>query len=112
LVLGSHYFISPALYDDININSINNLYVDNQVGLSRFAQGPTPDNFSESHQYISTNLAALHFVDAENGNYNLTEESPVVDAGTSMLLLPSLTSDLVGKPRGALYDIGAFEFSD
>ncbi len=106
----AHYFVSYALYNDIKINTINNLYVDQQADFQRFVQGPTPNNFSESHQFISVGSVSLHFVDANAGNYGLTKASPVIDIGTPLPLLP--ISDLTGKARDSLYDVGAFEYRD
>lgn len=56
----------------------------------------------------------LGFVDEDNGDYNLTSSSDLIDAGTTTIegfILP--TTDLDGNARivGASIDIGPYEFS-
>jgi hypothetical protein len=53
------------------------------------------------------------FVDAANGNYQLSSGSPCIDKGTNAIdSLPEL--DLLGQPRivGSGIDIGAYEYQD
>jgi predicted outer membrane repeat protein len=52
------------------------------------------------------------FVDAENGNYTLQEESPAIDVGNNTYLLTGTTSDLLGNLRisNSTVDLGAYEY--
>jgi hypothetical protein len=49
------------------------------------------------------------FTNPGGGNFSLQTGSDAIDAGLS---IPSLTTDIAGttRPRGAAYDIGAYEF--
>jgi hypothetical protein len=53
-----------------------------------------------------------YFVDASNHNYQLTSQSPAIDAGTTSGL--SLKTDILGTsiPQGGGPDIGAYEYTD
>lgn len=109
----AHYFVSGQIYNDIILNSINNLYVnngtdDNGDNLPRFAQGATPDNFTETYAFITADSSELAFADDTTGDYRLTLASPVIDMGSSPLLITDL--DLTGQVRDTAYDIGAFEY--
>src|SRR5699024_9121522 len=52
------------------------------------------------------------FVNPVNGNYQLQEDSPAIDAGDDSLLAATITSDLAGMNRklGLAVDMGAYEF--
>ncbi|WP_219637780.1 choice-of-anchor Q domain-containing protein [Cohnella sp. CFH 77786] len=74
-----------------------------------------PDtDLTYSHNYTTNNLAAVRFVDPQNGNYGLQKGSPAIDTGLELSGQP--WSDLVMKdysgvkrPSGAGYDAGALE---
>jgi parallel beta-helix repeat protein len=59
------------------------------------------------HSIIAT--PAQLFVDPANGNYQLKAGSPAIDAGASLLDVPT---DILGvaRPQGISWDIGAYEF--
>jgi hypothetical protein len=89
-----------------------------------YYDGPTPDAYKEPEKYrprtgnLSKNDNPL-FVDAPKGDYRLTEESPLIDAGDSRRYTEVLNTylftgqkDMSGHTRiiGDAIDIGAFEY--
>lgn len=104
----AHYFVSGALYDDIILSSVNNLYVDSQVNLARFVQGSIPANFTESFAFISSDSSSIAFTDDMSDDYSLTAQSPVIDMGSSPLVITD--RDIRGESRDNIYDVGAFEY--
>jgi hypothetical protein len=48
------------------------------------------------------------FIDRQNGNYHLVQNSPCIDAGTFVPLVDDFEGNL--RPKGIGYDIGAYEF--
>ena len=49
------------------------------------------------------------FVNAASGNFNLGSNSPAIDAGVTLVEVPSDFSG-VGRPQGGGYDVGAYEY--
>ncbi|WP_185965582.1 T9SS type A sorting domain-containing protein [Flavobacterium zepuense] len=60
---------------------------------------------------VQLNTAPL-FVDAANGNYNITACGPAVDAGINLMLELNPALDAAGNPRikNSIVDLGAFEY--
>lgn len=50
------------------------------------------------------------FIDAASGNYNLSPDSPAINAGTSTLFITSTSTDFEGNKIYGLPDIGAYEY--
>lgn len=106
---------------------VNNLIIDSTFedisGTGAPSISITPTNNATTDSTISTLLwgvgnianfgsAAVVFVDAPNGNFNLTPGSPAIDAGVDLSAdgdIP-LTKDSKGATRTAPYDMGAVEF--
>jgi predicted outer membrane repeat protein len=76
-------------------------------------------NIPSNDQWVSINNIQLdtlstennypHFADAANNNWQLTQQSPLLNAGSIVADAP-LTDILgVARPQGSAYDIGAYE---
>lgn len=79
----------------------NNLWYDPEKTINT----PIWDN-----NYLTTNPL---FIELEQGNFNLENTSPAIDAGSS--IVSSLVAhDIIGNPRPLIsgFDIGAFEFNN
>ena len=59
------------------------------------------------------NVSQAGFVDHQNDNYSLLENSVAVDAGTDVNALNLVFDDFVGtgRPANGQYDVGAYEYS-
>ncbi|MFC5469026.1 choice-of-anchor Q domain-containing protein [Cohnella suwonensis] len=67
-----------------------------------------------SNNYMTNDLAAVRFVDAQGGNYGLQKGSPAIDYGLDLSGQPwgdKVMKDYYGvkRPSGAGYDAGALE---
>ncbi len=65
---------------------------------------------SGTNTLLANNLTTdPKFIDASNTNFHLQSTSPAIDAGATLVNVPT---DYDGNPRpqGAVYDIGAYEF--
>ena len=123
--------------DDIISNIYNNIFWNNSAGVQGgdlYIENDRDNNYFPSTVNLFNNdfdqsvdgiYIQIHFpidpsnlnsedplfVDPVNGDYNLTEGSPCIDAGDS--LAPELpTADKDGNPRivGSYVDIGAYEY--
>ncbi len=82
-----------------DVTVVNNIIYSNGTTISG---GSVRD-----HNLINTDPK---FVDAANGNFQLREDSPAIDAGTSISLFNKDILDN-NRPSGSAWDIGAHEFA-
>ena len=64
------------------------------------------DSINNDH-YINCFNANPKFIATYGQNYNIEETSPAVDAGMTGL---GITTDILGRPRNGIPDIGAYEY--
>ena len=64
------------------------------------------DSISNNH-YINCFNQNPKFIATYGQNYNLQEDSPAIDAGMEGL---GITTDILGRPRNGVPDIGAYEY--
>ena len=64
------------------------------------------DSIQNNH-YINCINANPKFIATYGQNYNIEETSPAVDAGMTGL---GITTDILGRPRNGIPDIGAYEY--
>ena len=64
------------------------------------------DSIQNEH-YINCFNANPKFIATYGQNYNLEETSPAIDAGMTGL---GITTDILGRPRNGIPDIGAYEY--
>ena len=104
---------------------VNNIFVDTRgYQFTASTKERAPDTYGNNIWYSVNNPAlslpswdssALNvnplFIDAASENFNLHINSPAIDHGASV---PAVTDDFsaISRPRGAGYDIGAFEYTD
>jgi len=71
----------------------------NIVGVAAYTGGTASDNLATDP----------FFTDAENADYTIGFNSPAVDAGVA---ITGVSTDIVGteRPKGAAFDIGAYEY--
>lgn len=101
-------------YDTLAVDY--NIYYAGGTCHKNFIAGTEYDTLSEwqeglmSHNVagmdINGNFANPLFHSSINGNFNLVESSPAIDAGTDV----GLTTDYAGNPIYGLPDIGAYEY--
>jgi len=101
---------------------VNNIITHNKYGLvSQFSQpcsgndyNDVWNNFLSSYVGFTKQLndisADPQFVDPEYGDYHLQRGSACIDAGTS-LGAPDRDMDGDSRPKGAGYDLGAYEYA-
>ncbi len=79
--------------------------------LSYVVQGPNPaaGNISDHNITLTDALSDTIFVDWRTGDVRLAADSPAIDAGSADLA-PDVDVDLVARPQGEGYDIGAYEY--
>jgi len=63
-----------------------------------------------SHNILTQDIECLDFVDMDNDDYNLLENSKAIGAGLDLSQYGILT-DIQGTERSSLYDIGAYQYS-
>jgi len=73
--------------------------------------GPNSSNFSEgAHSFLLSDISSL-FVNAAGGDFHLASASLPRDNGTDLVSTGFATDfDKLSRPRGASWDIGAYEF--
>ena len=64
------------------------------------------DSLNNEH-FINCSNANPKFIATYGQNYNIEETSPAVDAGMEGL---GITTDILGRPRNGVPDIGAYEY--
>ena len=64
------------------------------------------DSIHNEH-FIQCKNANPKFIATYKQNYNIEESSPAVDAGLDGL---GITTDILGRPRNGIPDIGAYEY--
>lgn len=86
---------------NIENNDYHYIYIENETAI-------TSENKLKEQNNLSVDPA---FVDIENGDYHLSQNSPVIDKGDSSPILPIPETDIDGEPRlqGNGVDIGADE---
>lgn len=94
------------------VTVVNSIFVNNALNFQ--ADPPCPSCFDISYSLVQGWTGGTGnideqpaFVDAANGNYRLTMDSPAVDAGTPA---GAPVADLDGNPRDAMPDMGAYEY--
>ncbi|GAB2528253.1 choice-of-anchor Q domain-containing protein [Spirosoma aerophilum] len=100
------------LYNEINTNTIINNAISNWGSSGGkpivFAQGATA---TVSNNYTAVSYQTLGYVNAANGDFTLSSNSPLIDAGmnASSWGVETDLNDHV-RPVGNGYDIGAYEY--
>jgi hypothetical protein len=64
------------------------------------------DSIQNGH-FINCFNANPKFIATYGQNYNIEETSPAIDAGMTGL---GITTDILGRPRNGIPDIGAYEY--
>jgi len=106
-----------GIYINGGTNNIakNNLVANNDMGMVGAISSDYNDVWNNTENYASA-VPGAHdisldplFVDAANGDFHLQASSPAINAGTA---LAEVTTDILGagRPQGAGYDIGAYEY--
>jgi len=119
-------FINCTFYDGEYLFAVERDNHDNKLinsivsNVQNFKTGPYDLNFSFSHSLFNDNgfstptgtdiiSADPLFINAPEGNYHLLPGSAGIDAGTSASA-PTEDFDRLSRPKGAGYDIGAYEY--
>ncbi|MCO6480993.1 MAG: right-handed parallel beta-helix repeat-containing protein, partial [Phaeodactylibacter sp.] len=112
-------FLNPAILvgSGYSATAVNCIFWDNQGGSGIGADG----TFTVTHSIVQGGYAGMGnlsegplFTDAANGDFQLQECSPAIDAGDNSA--NSTTEDLAGSPRvvdaagAAVIDMGAYEY--
>jgi len=86
----------------------NNVFNNEPSGFIDAITGETSDEFTDTQGNISADPL---FLDIENGNYRLSDDSPCIDAGTTLVEMALGAEDLDGSIRhyGLSVDMGAYE---
>jgi hypothetical protein len=87
-------------YNDLYNNAITVQWGGSNYSLSQFQSATGNDTHSTN--------ANPSYVNASTGNYRLNSTSPAANKGTALGKVPN-DKDYVARPRGAAYDIGAYE---
>ena len=120
----SGYFLFMPLTTNDTLTMINNIF----AGPGTLFNGsPGFASIDSSHNLLSSNIGAVGLVDASNYNYNLTDSSPAINAGTnagwvydigpvapfSLTPVAQYVDSAGMQPRvtsGSAIDIGAYEY--
>jgi len=114
LLNGENNIIANSVFLDNNTSDINgrsSVIISNLENNYLDTSKVTVSNFKKNNIFDGVNLG---FVDEENGDYNLTAPSGLIDAGTTAiegLTLPATDLDENARVVGSSIDIGPYEFS-
>jgi parallel beta-helix repeat protein len=98
----------PGFYSDYNI-VLDRMSSDG--GDSRLTLAEWQSMGFDNHSILAGSMDNV-FVDWENGDYHLLQNSPAVDSGTSVVnTIVTYDLDGVSRPFGNEYDIGAYEYN-
>ncbi|WP_374951937.1 right-handed parallel beta-helix repeat-containing protein [Mucilaginibacter sp.] len=90
--------------------ALNNLILKSGAGVA-IQKKSSSVKLTSSYNYTSYEIADIKFVNFGADNFHLQSSSPVINAGTNVLL-HGVVTDYYGRvrPSGAAYDIGATEY--
>ena len=131
-------FINNTCYKNGSFNggwgfgiSVNNSYAENviirnnicsentaQIGIEKILSAGVIDHnliYGDNNVATTTNgsnpiIGDPLFVDVENFNFHISNNSPAIDNGSS-IDVPNIDFSNTNRPYGARYDIGAYEFT-
>lgn len=117
---GGEYFVNADRENyDNNLSNCIFTNIQNFIGSSYYGS-PFPVNFNFDHSYFHNNGFVMpngialfdddpQFVDIANNNYQLSDQSPCIDAGTNTNA-PAVDFDGNIRPYNGVVDIGAYEY--
>ena len=88
---------TKRLYNNIIAGSTEDIY----------RKGATIDS---SNNIMTQDIECLGFIDVDNDNYNLLEDSKAIGAGLDLSQY-GIDTDIQGTERSSFYDIGAYQYN-
>jgi Bacterial Ig-like domain (group 2)/Right handed beta helix region len=114
IVNGGQYGIHEGYSLGSHIVYNNNIVYNNPAGNISGTTGVQSGTITLTSAQFSTLF--VHYTGDMNGDYHLQKGAVAIDAGTTVcvasvsLCVPTLDLDGLIRPRGAAYDIGAYEY--